>query len=90
MPTYRKKPVEIEAWLASDLISYSKDNWSSMPEPIEKAYNEARIVFFVNKIEIVTLEGVMTANAEDYVIKGLHDELYPCKPEIFADTYDTV
>lgn len=37
---------------------------------------------------IETKEGVMTANAGDYIICGTANELYPCKPEIFEEIYD--
>lgn len=40
------------------------------------------------KIQISTLEGKMTAKIGDYVIKGVHGELYPCKPDIFTETYE--
>lgn len=42
------------------------------------------------KLEIPTLEGVMTADVGDMVIKGIQGELYPCKPDIFQKTYDEV
>ena len=35
-------------------------------------------------------EGDMTANVGDYVIKGIENELYPCKPDIFEKTYEEV
>ena len=41
-------------------------------------------------IDIETLEGVMHADAGDYIITGVHGEQYPCKPDIFAETYDPV
>ena len=37
---------------------------------------------------IVTLEGVMTANAGDWIIRGVKGEIYPCKPDIFEATYE--
>ena len=37
---------------------------------------------------IETLEGDMIINKEDYVIKGVKGEFYPCKPDIFALTYE--
>ncbi len=37
---------------------------------------------------IETLEGTMTANIGDWIIKGVKGELYPCKPDIFEATYD--
>ena len=39
-------------------------------------------------LKIETLEGTMTANVGDYIIKGVHGEFYPCKPDIFKQTYD--
>lgn len=44
----------------------------------------------VNFIEIVTLEGEMHASPGDYVIRGVKGEFYPCKPDIFAATYEPV
>ena len=37
---------------------------------------------------IDTLEGKMQANIGDMIIKGVNGEFYPCKPDIFAKTYD--
>ena len=42
------------------------------------------------KITIVTLEGAMQANPGDWIITGVHGEKYPCKPDIFAETYEPV
>lgn len=39
---------------------------------------------------IKTLEGSMCANPGDWIITGVHGERYPCKPDIFAETYDPV
>ncbi|MGX9766966.1 hypothetical protein ACWYXE_12585 [Lactiplantibacillus argentoratensis] len=40
------------------------------------------------KLVIHTLEGDMLAERGDYIIKGVHGEFYPCKPDIFKQTYD--
>lgn len=39
---------------------------------------------------IHTLEGDHKANVGDYIITGVHGEQYPCKPDIFAETYEEV
>lgn len=39
---------------------------------------------------IQTLEGVMKADDGDYIIKGVKGEFYPCKPDIFEQTYEEV
>ena len=39
-------------------------------------------------VYIDTLEGTHHASVGDYIIKGVHGEFYPCKPDIFAKTYE--
>ena len=39
---------------------------------------------------IKTLEGEIEASKDDYIIKGIQGEFYPCKPDIFINTYDEV
>lgn len=39
---------------------------------------------------IETLEGIMTAKNEDWIIEGIHGELYPCNPAVFEKTYEPV
>lgn len=39
-------------------------------------------------LTIKTLEGDMTASVGDYIIKGIKGEYYPCKPDIFEQSYD--
>lgn len=41
-------------------------------------------------LTIPTLEGPMLAVHGDYIIKGVKGEFYPCKPDIFAATYDEI
>ena len=82
MSKYIKKPVEIEAvqWngeITPNLLDLIKDN-----------KRDCEINSNNRTLAIQTLEGVMTANAGDFIIKGVKDELYPCKPDIFKATYD--
>ena len=42
------------------------------------------------EVQITTLEGTMTATLGDYVIRGVQGEFYPCRADIFAQTYDAV
>ena len=41
-------------------------------------------------MKIETLEGTMTASKGDYIIKGVNDEFYPCKLDIFQKTYEFI
>lgn len=43
-----------------------------------------------SEIHIPTLEGLMTAAPGDFIIRGVHGEFYPCKPDIFRATYEAV
>lgn len=87
---YRKKPVVVEAFKWTADINQTEDPvW--MLEALE--CGEA---WFENcgtkevKLVIKTLEGNHIANPGDYIIKGIKGELYPCKPDIFEQTYETV
>ena len=81
MAKYRKKPVVIEA------IKWDGNNYLQMDDFIGSNNN----LYTKNKkLNIITLEGTMTANIGDYIIKGVEGEFYPCKPDIFHKTYEKV
>lgn len=42
------------------------------------------------EVYIETLEGTMKANIGDYIIKGVKGEYYPCKPDVFNETYSKI
>lgn len=74
---YRKKPVVIDAVL--NVPGERTPVW--LPNP-------NLILGF--PIKINTLEGVMTADIGDYIIKGIKGEVYLCKPDIFLASYEKV
>ena len=78
---YKKKPVIIEAiqWLGDNFIEI--DNFITIEH---ETYPCQGIV------KVPTLEGIMTANKGDYIIKGINGEFYPCKEDIFLKTYELV
>ena len=83
---FRKKPVIIDAIKFEDatncLIELSG----------EFGLNPVRVDYAVNPPQLVieTLEGEMRGNVGDWIIKGVNNEFYPCKPDIFAKTYDSI
>ena len=79
---YRKKPVEIEALL------WTGDNVVEVVDFCSSCYHYYRGDVPVLMIE--TLEGPMRATVGDYIIKGIKNEFYACKPNIFDLTYDQV
>lgn len=79
MTLYRKKPVAIEAtqWFKEG-DHHAVMNYES-PDPTMKGRGW-----------IITLEGGHIVTPGDWIIKGVAGEFYPCKPEIFAMTYEAV
>jgi hypothetical protein len=77
---YKKKPVVIEAvqWEVKNIFEVKQFLWG-----VE--YNLKG-----DSIYIPTLEGVMETQKNDYIIKGVNGEFYPCKPDIFKKTYEEV
>lgn len=49
---------------------------------------EGEVVAFQDRLLIGTLEGVHEAKPGDWIIRGVQGEIYPCKPDIFAETYE--
>lgn len=84
MPQFRKKPVVIEA-----MQFRKQDTGNAIQE-----WANGSVTFGGDEtgftMAIKTLEGVMTANDGDWIIKGVKGEFYPCKPDIFAATYEAV
>jgi hypothetical protein len=87
---YIKKPLMVEAFKWTGDREQTEDPvWI-----IEKIKNG--MVYFIGertdkcKMQIKTLEGTMTASIGDWIIKGINNEIYPCKPDIFEKTYEKV
>ena len=83
MKKYRKKPVVIEA-MQWDGMSVSKAILFCTKGNIDIMGT------YPWKLKIKTLEGTMTADIGDFIIKGINGEFYPCKPDIFEKTYELV
>lgn len=89
---YRKKPVVIEAvqWNGRNLEEIKEFVGDSLIYEISdaawKAGKGAPSVY----MEIKTLEGNHKCSIGDYIIKGVQGEFYPCKPDIFKQTYERV
>lgn len=81
MAKYRKKPVVIEA------IQLTDHNINEVVDFIGLSNIETVLG---TSVGIRTLEGVMRADRNDYIIKGIQGEVYPCKPDIFEQTYERV
>ncbi len=88
MAKYRKKPVVIDAWCVNDLITLQYLN-QPLPDPVAEMVAVGVIkIEEHNGLSVITKEGRMHANANDMLIRGVAGEFYPCKPDIFAATYE--
>ena len=80
MKKYTKKPVTIDA-----------EQWDGTNEHAKALISLHEIPAVLNIIQgfqIITLEGYMKVSKGDFIIRGIKGEFYPCKPDIFAMTYD--
>ena len=93
---YKKRPIVIEAmqWdgttaSAVNILNWAKQDWRFNTveywNKIKPQDNNISIT-----IVIPTLEGDLHASANDWIIKGVAGEFYPCKPDIFQKTYERV
>jgi len=82
MPKFRKKPVVIDAYCYNQVHSNYRPDW------LMDAVSANVVSTFEDHAYIHTLEGTMRAELGDWIIRGITGELYPCKPDIFAATYE--
>lgn len=86
MPKYQKKQIVVDA------IQWTGGNWSDVWDFINDEKGDMRTYSqqLDKTIKIRTLEGDMIANVNDWIIRGVEGEIYPCKPRIFDKTYEPV
>lgn len=86
---YRKKPVVIDAiqWTGNNLREII--DFSGLHESATKwTWKQYEHIVKKEGLKIFTMEGPLMASAGDWIIKGIKGEFYPCKPDIFASTYE--
>jgi hypothetical protein len=80
--SYRKRPLVVEAMQFDGKNGATIAVWSGeRARPVVELH--APMV-----MAIYTLEGVMRADVGDWIIRGVKGEFYPCKPDIFEETYE--
>lgn len=96
---WRKKPVVVQAFQMTRERRQDNADW---PEWLHRAWNmestERGALWTENEgisrttndslLRIFTLEGVHVVDWNDYIIRGLKGEIYPCKPDIFLASYE--
>jgi hypothetical protein len=82
--------VVIDAESVAGLIANAERDWRALPQWFRDAYERGGLVVCHDHIDVPTLEGSMRAEPTDYLIRGIKGELYPCKPDVFAASYEPV
>lgn len=90
MPQFRKKPAVVEAMRITDIIRGAAEAWFDLPDWFRDAYEIGAIIISSDKLTIKTLEGSLVGNDDDWLIRGVAGEIYPCKADIFEKTYEAV
>lgn len=86
---FRKKPVVIDAMKFTEETKEQVLEWLKSNDCVSYYVRDGHIAPTL-VLRIKTLEGVMTATEGDWIIRGVQGEFYPCKPDIFAETYEEV
>lgn len=91
---FRKKPVVIEAYqwrtYDHDIMAEALQTPDVWPEWLWTARQKRKIGLAAGTaVAIETLEGAHKVSVGDWIIQGVKGELYPCKPDIFAHTYES-
>ncbi len=90
---FKKKPVVVEAF---QMTIARRNNNADWPQWLNVAWNKApgEGALFISpddpnrqRLVIGTLEGCHLVDWNDWIIRGIKGELYPCKPDIFEATY---
>jgi hypothetical protein len=81
---FRKMPVVIEAMQLTPLNLRAVVNW------VGSAVHSGGMTKDQVWLKIRTLEGTIKASERDWIIRGVQGEFYPCKPDVFAATYEAV
>lgn len=91
---FKKKPIVIEAFQLTEevLMQMFVDNRQKCNIIINgyRCHINRYIESNTQGLSIPTLEGIMFANIDDWIIKGINGEIYPCKPDIFEKSYEKV
>lgn len=90
---FTKKPVTINAIQRDgknlyEVISFTQGPPDTRSERAQMAWHDYASLVDRDGLQIHTLEGKMLANVGDWIIRGVKGEHYPCKPDIFAATYE--
>ena len=76
-----------------EIVRHHDGSHTGLPKELEmRPYRKRPVVIHAAQINepfvVETLEGLMRGNAGDWLLCGVLGELYPCKPDVFAVSYE--
>jgi hypothetical protein len=86
---YQKKPVVVDAWPIETLLRDHAET-GILPEVVAVARLKQDLVFHGDLLVVKTIEGNMSGGPESMLIRGIQGEFYPCRRDIFDDSYELV
>ena len=87
---YKKRPVIIEAIQFTGHNGTELSDWSESKVFVSPVLEISPDNPTGEYVQVKTLEGTMTGTVGDFIIKGIKGEFYPCKYDIFTETYKEV
>ena len=94
MGKYRKRPVVIEAFQMTNERRWDNSEWPAWLHLAWNSKGEGAMWCAKEKpndtLYLGTKEGAHVVSWNDWIIQGIQGELYPCKPDIFEQTYESV
>lgn len=89
--TYRKRPLAVHAIRVSEVREGMRnDAGQSLPRWLQRARYTGDVIVAANVVRVLTPSGVALAHEDDWLIHGVKGEVYPCRPDVFAETYELV
>lgn len=86
---FRKRPIEVQAfqWVGQD-----RNDWPEWAAEVDHLEDICAVLIGCAAVglKVWTTEGAIRASHGDWIIQGVRGELYPCKPDVFAETYDAI
>ena len=87
MQTFRKRPITIQAVQWDGSIASGEAIAAALPAvSLHAEKDDPR----PPRLAVATLEGVLCARPGDWIIQGVVGEVYPCRPDVFAATYEAI
>lgn len=93
---YQKKPIIVEAFQLTEDVYRDPEKWPPWLHHSDRVWLLPDSDYFasdgmkIEEIYIRTSESDIRVRVNDWIIKGVKGELYPCKPDVFAATYDPI